>query len=81
VSDGVITDAEEAKHMNDQEALDQLGITADQINLDPYWTKSEQMKQSALTHAVKARVPNANADEIVRAAVTFEQYLTGKTDE
>jgi hypothetical protein len=38
-------------------------------------------REYSLAQAVKARVPNAGADEIVTAAKTFEDYLTGKTDE
>lgn len=45
------------------------------------FTPEERMRVTALNSAVNSRIPNANADEIVRAAQTFENYLTGKSDE
>lgn len=65
--------------MSDGKQDDESFEINDEIQLVPYWNKEEQMRQAALSLAVKARTPNANADEIVREATTFETYLTGKT--
>lgn len=45
------------------------------------FSKAETHRMTALAQAVKSRVPNANADEIVREAQVFEKYLTGNIDE
>jgi hypothetical protein len=71
--------------VNDGEALEQLGLTPEDLErlneLGDGFTTTETFRIKALELAVKARTPNANGDEIVTMAKTFLTFLTGKPED